>query len=204
MAGGEIGIAMNSNDRYPLSLKLGDDELVLRLMNAADEQAILAFARDLPAHDLLYVQRDVSNPKVVAAWVRAVDDGTATTVVALRGQAIVGCGALFRDPLSWSPHLGEVRVLVAESMRHKGLGRLLIQQCFLIAVEAGLRKLVAQMTVDQQGAVAIFEDLGFRGEALLKEHVLDRDGVTHDIVILSCDVDRVHSQMAAYGIDSAL
>jgi L-amino acid N-acyltransferase YncA len=190
--------------RYPRALTLGENTLELRLMTARDEQAIAAFAKALPPHDLLYVQRDISNPKVVAAWVQAAEDGSGTTVVAVQGEEIVACGALFRDRLSWSPHVGEVRVLVAESMRHKGLGRVLIQECFLIAVELDLRKLLAQMTVDQQGAVAIFEDLGFRGEALLKDQVLDRFGDTHDIVILSCDVDRVHNQLAAYGIDSAL
>jgi len=173
-------------------------------MNAEDEQATLEFARALPPHDLLYVQRDITNPKVVAAWARAIEDGSASTVVAVQGGVIVGCGALFRDPLSWSPHLGELRVLVAPAMRHKGLGRLLIQECFLIAIELGLRKLMAQMTIDQEAAVAIFEELGFRGEALLKDHVLDREGKTHDIVVLSCDVERVHRQMSAYGMESAL
>lgn len=195
---------MKNNSRYTKSVSLEGAEIELRHMVAEDEATTLAFARSLPAHDLLYVQRDITNPKVVAAWVQLVIEGTASTVLALQDGVIVGCGALFRDPLSWSPHLGELRVLVAPSMRHKGLGRLLIQECFLIAIEYGLQKLIAQMTVDQTGAVAIFEELGFRGEALLKEHVMDRDNVTHDIVILSCDVERVHKQMSAYGMDSAL
>lgn len=193
---------MNSNSRYPKSVSLDSDEVEFRQMASEDEQATLEFARSLPPHDLLYVQRDITNPKVVAAWLQAVADGSADTVLAWHDGAIVGCGALFRDALSWSPHLGELRVLVAPSMRHKGLGRLLIQECFLIAIEHGLRKLIAQMTVDQTGAVAIFEELGFRGEALLKEHVMDRDDKTHDIVILSCDVERVHKQMTAYGMDA--
>jgi len=195
---------MKSKQRYPMSLQLGDDVCELRLMTADDEQGTLAFANALPRHDLLYVQRDISNPKVVAAWVAAAVDGAGTTVLALDGGTIVGCGSLFRDRLSWSPHVGEVRVLVAESMRHKGLGRRLIQECFLMAIDGDLRKLIAQMTVDQQGAVAIFEGLGFRGEALLKDHVLDSNNVSHDIVILSCDVERIHNQIVAYGIDSAL
>jgi len=195
---------MEKKNRYPKKMSIAGSELELREMETADEQATLEFARVLPPHDLLYVQRDISNPKVISAWVQAVSEGSAHTVIAWQGDTIVGCGALFRDPLSWSPHLGELRVLVAPTMRHKGLGRLLIQECFLIAIELGLQKLVAQMTVDQSGAVAIFEELGFRGEALLKDHVKDRDDKTHDIVILSCDVERVHRQMSAYGIDSAI
>ncbi len=176
--------SMKKNDRYPKQIVIEGVDLELRQMSAADEQATLDFARTLPVHDLLYVQRDISNPKVVSAWVDADTAGAAHTVMAWQGETLVGCGALFRDPLSWSPHLGELRVLVAPAMRHKGLGRLLIQECFLTAIELGLQKLVAQMTVDQSGAVAIFEELGFRGEALLKDHVMDR--TTRLMILLSC------------------
>ena len=178
--------------------------LTLRLMTSEDEKDIREFAKQLPAHDLLFVQRDITNPKVIAAWVRAVERGDITTVLAMDGDELVGCAALIQDPYSWSPHFGELRVLVSQSMRKKGLGRILIQESFLLALEKGLKKLSAQMTVDQKGALAIFEELGFRGEALLKDQVMDRESETHDIVILSCDVDRIHAQISAYGIDSAL
>jgi hypothetical protein len=45
--------------------------------------------------------------------------------------------------------------------------------------------------------------MGFRTEALLKDHVKDRDGIKHDIIILSHDVDRLQAQMQAYGLDEA-
>ena len=47
------------------------------------------------------------------------------------------------------------------------------------------------MTVDQQGAIAVFESLGFRAEALLRNHVRDRDGKAHDLVLLGHDVAEV-------------
>ena len=62
---------------------------------------------------------------------------------------------------------------------------------------SGLEKLVAQMTVDQRAAIAVFEELGFRAEALLARHVADRDGKLHDIVLLSHDVDAVRGRMQA-------
>lgn len=186
--------------RFPMTLSLEGADLTFRSMTAADGAAVLRFARALPAHDLLYVPRDITNDKVVAAWVAATGEGDIDTVLAFHDADLVGCGALVCDPLSWSPHLGELRVLVAPEMRNKGLGRLLIQECFRIAVARGLRKLTARMTVDQKGAVAIFEELGFSGEALLKNHVLDRDGELHDIVALACDVERAHAQMSAYGL----
>jgi len=200
---------MTKNEkRYPKEISLDGGALTLRLMTADDEAMMLEFAGSLPTHDLLYVRRDITNPKVVSAWARAIAGGTIATVLAQDvmqdGGAIAGCAALIRDPLSWSPHLGELRVLVSPSARQKGLGRILIQECFVMALEQNLEKLIAHMTVDQKGAIAIFEELGFRGEALLKDHVKNRGGETHDIVILSCDIDRIHSQISAYGIDEAL
>ena len=47
--------------------------------------------------------------------------------------------------------------------------------------------------VDQQGAIALFESLGFRAEALLKDHVRDQAGKTHDLAILAQDVARIGS-----------
>jgi RimJ/RimL family protein N-acetyltransferase len=187
-------------DAYPKTLSLDGTTIVLREMRGADERAMLDFARTLPAHDLLFLRRDITNPKVVSAWIEAIRAGTIWSLLALDGEEILGCAALIRDPLSWSPHLGELRVLVAKGARAKGLGRALIEDGFRKALKLNLKKLTAQMTVDQKGAIAIFEELGFRGEALLKDHVIDRDGASHDLVILSHDVARAVNQLSAFGV----
>lgn len=73
-------------------------------------------------------------------------------------------------------------------MRGKGLGRVLAQQALAIGLGMKLRKLTAQMTQDQQGAISMLEGLGFRREALLLHHVRDRNGAEHDIAMLSLDL----------------
>ena len=80
--------------------------------------------------------------------------------------------------------------MVGAALRGKGLGRLLIQEGFALALDWASRSWCAQMTVDQRGAIAVFEGMGFRAEALLRDHVRDREGRTHDLVILSHDVAR--------------
>ena len=59
------------------------------------------------------------------------------------------------------------------------------------------------MTVDQRSAIAVFQALGFRPEALLSKHVKDWQGVTHDLVVLSHDVAQFEAQMRAYGVTEA-
>ena len=184
----------------PDMITLDGAEYTLRPMNADDKAALLRFAESLPAHDLLFLRRDITKRPVVDAWIAQTESGAFETLLAEQDGAIAGCAALFTDPLSWSPHVGDVRVLVAESARKHGLGRHLVEQAFRMALDKGLKKLTAQMTVDQKGAITVFEELGFRGEALLKDHVQDADGSLHDIVTLSCDVAQATSQIEAYGM----
>jgi RimJ/RimL family protein N-acetyltransferase len=150
------------------------------------------------------VPRDLGHPKVVDAWMRSLDSGELVSLVARSAGEMVGCTAIFVDALSWSKHVGELRVLVGPAWRGRGLGRALIQECFAQALELGLTKLVAQMTVDQRAAIAVFEELGFRAEALLAKHVADREGELHDLVLLAHDVDAVRRRMEALGLSHAV
>ena len=188
---------------YPRMVTCDGREVEIRYMKAGDEAAVLAFARGLPTHDLLFLRRDITQEKVVAAWIRDIEAGTITSLLAVRDGTVLGCAALVRDEFSWSPHVGDIRVVVTPEMRGQGLGRVLVQDSFALALAMGLEKLTALMTVDQRGAIAVFEGLGFRGEALMRDHVRDRDGTKYDIVILSHDVAEFGSQMEAYGLTEA-
>jgi len=173
----------------------------IRRFRASDAEAMIAFARALPEHDLLFLSRDVREPRVVAAWLKAIEDGEIDSLVAEDGGQVVATAALVRDPLSWSVHVGEVRLLVAQGRRNAGLGSDLLQGIFMIAKERGLSKLVARMTVDQTGSIALFEGVGFRAEAMLKDQVRGADGRSHDVAILSYDAARVAALHAATGIE---
>ena len=185
---------------YPRTLDCGGTEIKLALMAPQDDAKVIAFANTLPEDDLLFMRRDIRQPKVVAAWSDLIAQGRLASLLAWSGGEVVGCAALIIDPLSWSPHVGELRVVVSRKMRGIGLGRVLIQEAFLIALSKGLEKLVAQMTADQQGAIVVFESIGFRGEALMRNHVKGADGRKHDIVLLSHDVVQSRAQMEMYGV----
>jgi N-acetylglutamate synthase-like GNAT family acetyltransferase len=188
------------NERYPRTVPIARGEVLLAPMTAADQADLLAFARVLPVHDLLFLRRDITQPKVLAAWAAELEAGSIISLVARESGLVIGCTAVVRDELSWSPHVGELRVLVSPEARDRGLGRVLIQESFLLALDLQLEKLVAQMTVDQTRAMTVFEELGFKAEALLKDHVRSPDGLKHDLVVLSHDVERFQAQMDAYGL----
>ncbi|WP_213956131.1 MULTISPECIES: GNAT family N-acetyltransferase [unclassified Variovorax] len=186
---------------YPRSVDCNGTEVQIDLLRAGDEAELLAFAQSLPEHDLLFMSRDIGQPRVVKAWIReSVELRRMPSLLARANGRVIGCTALMHDDHSWSPHVGELRAVVGAEARGLGLGRQLIQEAFTQALASGLDKLMAQMTTDQRGAIALFESMGFRPEALLAGHVRDRSGRKHDIVVLSHDVAAVQGRMAVMGL----
>ena len=195
---------VGSGRSYPRRVNTEAGEVEFRLMGDSDQGAVQEFAKQLPVHDLLFLPRNITETKVLTAWVREIERGTITSLLAIKDGKVVGCGTLVRDKHSWSPHVGEIRMVVSLDVRGKGVGRLLSQETFALALADGLDKLVVQMTVDQTGAITIFEGLGFKAEALLRNHVRDVSGRTHDIVVLGHDVAQVRAQMEVYGLPAAV
>jgi RimJ/RimL family protein N-acetyltransferase len=194
-----------SNSRgYRRTHSFGDATVEIGLLTPTDADALGSFVQAQPTHDLLFVRRDVSHPKVVKAWLDALAEGSITSLAARSGGELVGCTAIVTDALSWSRHVAELRVMVGPAWRGRGLGRVLIQESFALALGLGLEKLFVQMTVDQRAAIAVFEELGFRAEAVLRDHVKDRDGTTYDLAVLSHRAAAVQSRMQVYGLTDAL
>jgi hypothetical protein len=80
---GEIGA------RYPRKVALrGDRSIELRLMDAGDPDKMLAFARALPADDLLFLRSNITEPAAVDGWIANIADGRTVTVLGVDGEAI--------------------------------------------------------------------------------------------------------------------
>ncbi|MYH67029.1 MAG: GNAT family N-acetyltransferase [Dehalococcoidia bacterium] len=197
--------SVTSHERYPASGTVGGKRVTLRLMDGGDGDAVLAFARALPEHDLLFLRRDITQPEQVETWVQRIEAGVATSLLVLDSDdSIAGYATVDRNDLPWSQHVAELRVLVGPALRGRGIGRLLTEEAFRIALGMGVDKIIGQMTVDQHEAIAVFRSLGFQPEALLRDHVKDRAGEKHDLVILSHDVAAAQRTMAAVGVLDAV
>lgn len=176
--------------RYPRTITLDNQAVIaLRLMVPSDADGLLAFARALPADDLLFLRTDITSPAVLAQWAKNVEMGRSVTVIAEGHGEIAGYASLHHGETSWQRHLGEIRLQAGPRHRSQGLGRAMAGEMFAIARDLGLRKLTAQMTADQKGAIATFERLGFQPEALLRDFVMDRAGRTRDLVVMAYDVE---------------
>ena len=159
--------------------------------------ALVRFFAALPEGDLTFIKEDVTDPDTVRSWASgptsggrwvAVEDGEVTGYVAVR-------------PLpGWSDHVGEVRLVVAPGRRGTGLGRELARRALVEAVGAGLTKLVVEVVAEQGAALALFTELGFTGEALLTDHIRDRNGQLRDLMVLAHHVQDTWAGMDAVGV----
>jgi ribosomal protein S18 acetylase RimI-like enzyme len=164
----------------------------------AHVDALAHFFAELPEGDRTFVKEDVDGPRAIRAWLDpdrqwlAVDD-----------DRIVGFLAV-RPLRGWSDHVGEIRLVVHPDHRGAGLGRLLARHALREAVGHGLSKVAVEVVADQEPLLAMFTGLGFTGEALLRDHVRDRTGALHDLVLLAHHVDDTWASMRTVGLDEEL
>lgn len=195
---------------YPWSTDVGGLRVRFRKLSEGDLDAMLAFTRQLPERDKLFLRTDITDPAVVQDWIENVTQGKTVTVLAeavpsepetakassdeedagtaSTGQ-IVAYGSLHHSEILWTRHLGEMRLLVGSAFRGKGVGGRLAEQLFSLAQDLGLLKLVAQMMSTQRSAQNLFHHLEFIPEALLHDWVIDQNGRTHDLILMSREVD---------------
>ena len=158
------------------------------------------FFRRVPESDHNSFAEDVLRPGVVQGWL---EQPGAHRVCAVEDGRVVGYLAVL--PLvGWSAHVGSLRVVVDPAARGHGVGRALARAGLLASLELGLTKTVVEVVVDAVPAIAMFEALGFEPEALLRDHVRDKSGELHDLVLLAHDVDGTWSAMTSAGLDEAL
>jgi ribosomal protein S18 acetylase RimI-like enzyme len=159
--------------------------------------ALVRFFAALPEGDLTFIKEEVTDPGTVRSWTEGHSAGGRW--VALDGEDVIGYVAVRPLP-GWSDHVGEVRLVVAPAARGSGLGRELARHALVGAVGSGLSKLVVEVVAEQGAALALFTELGFRGEALLVDHIRDRTGQLRDLMVLAHHVGATWSGMDTVGV----
>jgi RimJ/RimL family protein N-acetyltransferase len=172
----------------------------IRQFELADEEALRAFSRRLPEEDRNFFKEDVEDPGVVERWR---SDGRTRRLVARENGDIIGYAGVV--PLSgWSHHVAELREVVASDRRRRGVGRALAQAALRQAWEMECTKIIVEVVSEQDATIAMFQMLGFEPEALLREHVRDRDGALRDLLVLAHHVDDNMQAWEAVGLPETL
>jgi L-amino acid N-acyltransferase YncA len=174
-----------SKHDFPMRFILKGRTVVLRPLAAEDREQMITFAGALPEDDLLFLERDITEPVEVDAWIKDTLEGRLVTLVVCEENVVVGYATFDRGSVRWTCHVAELRVVVALSARGIGVGRLLLELAFEMVLDMGVTKVIARMTPEQTGSLKLFQRLGFTEEAVLRDHALDTNGLTHDLLVLS-------------------
>jgi len=167
-------------------LRDGSDVIIRRLFEE-DRAALLAFGASLPEDDRLYLEDDLQSQEIITRLVNAHAAENWRQIVALEGERIVGYGAV-RRLSGWSSHVADIQLIISADLRHEGLGTIMAQAIFDAARDLGVAKVIVEMVEEQSFGRAIFERLGFRVEGMLSQHVRDRHGAQHNLLVLAYHV----------------
>jgi ribosomal protein S18 acetylase RimI-like enzyme len=168
----------------------------IRRLAPGDEAALEAFLAAVPSGDRTFMKEDLEDPSAARAWI---SDTVSTRAVAAEDDEIVGLVAVIPG-VGWSSHVADLRLVVHPGHRRRGLGSELARWAVLEATRMGFRKLVVEVVAEQEAAVAMFQGLGFEGEALLTDHIRDRDGNLRDLLLLAYRADRNWSGLTTLGL----
>jgi len=170
---------------FPMQFDVKGRRVVFRPLATADREPLARFAQSLPEDDLLFLQRDITQLPEVDRWIADSDEGNLLTIVAWEEGDVVGYATYDRGRVRWTRHVAELRVVVAPQVRDMGIGRLLLELVFEMALAGGVTKVIARMTPEQTGARRLFNRLGFEDEVVLRDHAIGANGQTHDLLMLS-------------------
>jgi len=190
---------------FPRTIHLRDGlTLSVRPTAQGDEAALLAFYRELPQEDRLFLKDDVTTASWAERFIRRIGRGEATSLIAELDGKVLAEATLYRATHGWSTHVGEVRVAVARAYRRKGLATALAGLLVKLATDQGADKIIVEVVENQVAALRTFEKLGFHKEAVLRDHVKDRNGIRRDLLILANDVSHIWAAMEALVADTPL
>ena len=173
----------------------------IRTLDSGDRDAMRAFFTRIPDGDRRFFREDVLDEGVLERWLA--DRRGARLVAVDQDDTIRGYEALVPG-VGWSSHVGDLRVIVDPSARGQGVGTALVREAVLLTEPLGLSKLAVEVVAAETGTVAMFRSLGFQPEALLCDHVRDRHGVAHDLMLLVHAAEDNRAFLGAMGIDGAV
>jgi GNAT superfamily N-acetyltransferase len=176
-------------ENYPrqITLKSGS-ACEIRPLESTDEKAFHDFFRAIPAPERLFIKHRVDDPGVIADWCRNIDLGRILPLLAVADGRIMADASLHQQLGGWKRHIGRVSVLVHPEFRGRGLASALVDELMQIGRDIGLEKMEAEFIGDQERAITVFSQLGFRTLLRLDDYVKDMQAQSHDYVLMGVDL----------------
>ena len=158
----------------------------LRPVAAADHATLAALRADVELQHLLLANPPPGGDHDVAAWIaRRQAEGAIWTVADRADDVCLGyvqIAAIHRR--NRHAHFG---IALAPGWRGLGVGEAATIALLSEARALGLFKLLLEARVDNHGAIALYEKLGFRRVGTLQHHY-DDGGRRHDVLVMEREI----------------
>lgn len=177
-------------------------KVTIKNLTVEDLDRLMSFYRSLPEEDIKYLRVDVTNRNIVKQRIEFAEAGDIFRIIALKGDSIIADGALELTTEDWRRHQGELRVIVAEEFRRKGVGMIIMRELYFLAVEKKVEKVIAKMMKPQVAARKICKTLGFHDELVIPDYVKDQTGKSQDLVIMTCNIQELWKELDQFYMDS--
>jgi GNAT superfamily N-acetyltransferase len=155
----------------------------VRPLEQEDENRLLAFFQQIPEEERFFLKDDVTAPAVIRDWFA--DPERAFALIAVDSGRVLAEAALVRRRGKARSHLADVRVVVAEDFRNRGLGTALLSDLCDVARDAGLNGILFEAVEGAQAeALAAADSLGFVRLGRIYGGAIDPEGRLHDLIVL--------------------
>ncbi|MBI2888278.1 MAG: N-acetyltransferase [Chloroflexi bacterium] len=163
--------------------------VTIRPLAKEDASGLLELFRRVPGYDRFYLKDDVTSKEVIVGWCSHIDLLRVIPYVAETDGEIIGEATLHRRRLPARRHVGEIRVVVDPRYRGRGLGSHLIYHLLEIAYAQQMERVLLELVSEhEEPALRVAREIGFKPAAVLRDHVRDMSGLSHDLVVMELDL----------------
>ncbi|MDP8240706.1 MAG: GNAT family N-acetyltransferase [Candidatus Hatepunaea meridiana] len=160
----------------------------IKLLTAKDIPALRELYKELRAEERSRIREDVLNEHYEKRLTNQIKDENIFRIVAWQRGRIFASMTVERGFAHWLKHTCELRTVVHPDHRRIGIATHLLEEAIRYADSLDIEKLYINLMSEQTEAIRMAETLGFRFEAVLRDHVKDSFGTYHNIQVYSMDI----------------
>lgn len=160
--------------------------VTLRPLGPGDEKGLFQMFKRLPEQELWFLNHDVSDQKLIDAWIRELDPDRVVSIVAILEGQFIANSVLMMKTYGAKSHIGKVRITVVPSFRENLLGTWMLLDLVNLSMSIGLQMLVMRLVEDMDASIIhSVKKLGFVEEFLLKDYFMDQEDNPHNLITLT-------------------
>jgi RimJ/RimL family protein N-acetyltransferase len=165
--------------------------VMFRFLNSQDRENLLKLFQDAPDEDIRFLKQDVKDSKLIDYWTNNINYQKVLPLVAvnMEDNILIADATLHRGKHA-TKHVGEIRIFVSRPYRNQGLGSIMLDELVNLAKLENLQILKAEVLTDHKGVLKAFKSKGFELKTILDDFFLRKDGMTHDVALLTRPVVR--------------